>query len=149
MDLSIFDFYLPKKLIAKRQARPRDNSRLLYLQGSSTLDLKFTELTKLLKPNDQLVLNNTRVIPARLTGIRKSERGTSKIEITLNNRLDNFTWNALAKPARRLRSGDEIFFDRMEALVISVEGKGIINLRFKLTRSEIIEELFHIIFTVH
>ena len=87
MKLSDFDFDLPEGLIATRPARPRSAARLLVAQGDDIRDLHVRDLTEVLRPGDRLVLNDTRVIPARLTGTRVRETGqgrvTARIEVTL------------------------------------------------------------------
>ena len=102
---SDFDFELPRECVAQQPAHPRDSSRLLTV-GKELRDHRFFELPKLLKPGDCLVLNDTKVIPAKLSGTR----GTAKIEITLHLRHSTETWNAFARPARKLKKGDRIQF---------------------------------------
>ncbi|AMY70037.1 S-adenosylmethionine:tRNA ribosyltransferase-isomerase [Frigidibacter mobilis] len=70
MKLSDFDFYLPEALIATRPARPRSSARLLLATGNGIADRSVADLPDILRPGDRLVLNNTRVIPARLSGTR-------------------------------------------------------------------------------
>ncbi len=100
-----FDFELPRDRIAQQPADPRDSARLLEV-SESLRDLGVRDLPQLLAPGDLLVMNDTRVIPARLTG----KRGEAKIEVTLHRRLGNGNWRAFARPARRLRVGDRITF---------------------------------------
>ncbi len=110
MNVDWFDFELPERLIAQTPLLDRTSSRLL------TLDKKtgeighggFTDLERFLQPGDVLVLNDTRVIPARLTGI-KSDTG-AKVELLLLSRLEGDTWDALGKPAKRLKVGTELSF---------------------------------------
>ena len=102
---SDFDFELPRACIAQQPANPRDSSRLLTV-GKELEDHRFFELPRLLKPGDCLVLNDTKVIPAKLSGTR----GTAKIEITLHLRHSDQTWDAFARPARKLKKGDRIQF---------------------------------------
>ena len=100
-----FDFDLPQKLIAQTPAVPRDSSRLLDIDVSLN-DRQISDLPSLLRPGDVMVFNDTRVIPARLTG----RRGAAKIEITLHKQISLDRWLAFAKPARRLKPGDRIEF---------------------------------------
>ena len=85
MKLSDFDFDLPEHLIAQQPASPRDSARLLHVPVGDALfgDLGVTDLPSLLQPGDVLVVNDTRVIPARLSG----KRGEAKVEVTLHKNL--------------------------------------------------------------
>ena len=103
-------FYdLPEELIAQTPAEPRDSSRLLvYHKSSGEIEHKiFRDVLDYLKPGDVLVVNNTRVLPARLYG--KKESG-AQIEVLLLKRIDLNTWATLAKPGKRLKAGTEIIF---------------------------------------
>ena len=100
-----FDFQLPQSLIAQEPAAPRDSARLLVV-GDTLADRTVATLPELLAAGDLLVMNDTRVIPARLRG----RRGAASVEITLHRRLDDGRWRAFAKPARRLKLGDRIEF---------------------------------------
>ncbi|MFG6517037.1 tRNA preQ1(34) S-adenosylmethionine ribosyltransferase-isomerase QueA [Sulfitobacter sp. 1A13496] len=134
MKLSDFDFDLPETLIATRPANPRSSARLLVANGEALHDRRVTDLTDWLRPGDRLVLNDTRVIPARLSGIRHraSAQGAvqAKIEVTLLEPRGNGTWSALIKPLRKLKIGEEVVFsDDLRATLDAVEdGQG--HLRF-------------------
>lgn len=112
MKLSDFDFDLPDDLIATRPAVPRSSSRLMVVEGARTTDAVFTDLTDWLRPGDRLILNDTKVIPARLLGTRVRETtdgsGRARVEFTLTAPEADGTWRALAKPLRKLRAGDVI-----------------------------------------
>ncbi|WP_068116667.1 tRNA preQ1(34) S-adenosylmethionine ribosyltransferase-isomerase QueA [Tropicimonas marinistellae] len=114
MRLSDFDFDLPEALIATRPASPRTAARLLVARPGSLTDSHVFDLPDFLRPGDRLVLNNTRVIPARLTGLRRragAEGPTeARIEVTLLDPRGDGTWAALAKPAKKVRDGEEIQF---------------------------------------
>lgn len=119
MQLSDFDFDLPEHLIATRPARPRTSARLLLAEGEAIRDLHVRDLVDVFRPGDLLVLNNTKVIPARLFGKRRRGEAEAKIEITL---LDPTPagWRALAKPLRKVLVGEEIVFsDQLTARVMS------------------------------
>ncbi len=138
MRVSNFNFGLPQELIAQSPASPRDTARLLLVE-KSLKDLCIKDIPKLIHPGDVLVVNNTRVIPARLNG--KKESGT-KIQVTLLKPSDTNTWQALARPARKLRLGDRIFFSPVffcDVIYKSVGGQ--ITLVFPLTDSELISAL--------
>ena len=114
MRLSDFDFDLPEDLIATRPARPRSSARLLLAQGDGIEDRVVNQLDQILQPGDRLVLNDTKVIPARLSGKRWRDSGQGRvsagIEVTLLEPGQDGTWSALAKPLRKLAEGEEIVF---------------------------------------
>ncbi len=112
-----FDFDLPSEFIAQRPAVPRDSARLLAVAGELR-DFTMRDLPGLLRPGDLMVFNDTRVIPARLDG----RRGQARIEATLIRQVAADTWNALARPARRLAVGDTVNFGG--GMVARVEAKG-------------------------
>ncbi len=111
MRVDVFDFDLPKERIALRPSVPRDAARLLEVPPAGLIDHTIGDLPKLLRAGDVLVFNNTRVIPARMTG-RRIGRGeaTPKIEVTLHQRLASDRWAAFAKPGRKLAVGDMVRF---------------------------------------
>jgi S-adenosylmethionine:tRNA ribosyltransferase-isomerase len=111
MRLADFDFELPEDRIALRPACPRDAARLLVVgSGGAVADRRVRDLPQLLRPGDALVFNDTRVIPARLKGVRARDEGSVAVEVTLLRRLDASRWTAFARPGRRLRVGDRIQF---------------------------------------
>ena len=97
MNLSDFDFDLPEHLIATRPARPRSAARLLVARGDAITDAHVRDLVQFFRPGDRLILNNTRVIPARLFGARTRGDASARIEVTLLEPLAQ-GWRALAKP---------------------------------------------------
>src|SRR5437016_2221139 len=114
MRTDLFDFDLPRERIALRPASPRDAARLLVVRPGAAPefdDRGVRDLPELLRPGDAMVVNDTRVIPARLVG-RRIGRGDSapKIEATLHRRLDGSRWRAFVKPAKRLAPGDVVRF---------------------------------------
>src|SRR6516162_7633659 len=113
MRTDLFDFELPPERIALRPAEPRDAARMLVVRpgvAPECEDRTVADLPALLATGDQLVVNDTKVIAASLTGRRISRAGEPKIEATLIKRLDGSRWRALAKPARKLEAGDLIRF---------------------------------------
>lgn len=111
MDVSLFDFELPDDLIALRPAAPRDAARLLVVRSHGTPefeDLAVVDLPRLLAPGDALVVNATRVIPARLRGVRRRGDAVARIELMLHRRIDASRWKAFARPARKLAVGERI-----------------------------------------
>ncbi|MCY3996769.1 MAG: tRNA preQ1(34) S-adenosylmethionine ribosyltransferase-isomerase QueA [Rhodobacter sp.] len=140
MKLSDFDFDLPDELIALRPARPRSSSRLLVAGPASVHDACMVDLPNFLRPGDRLVLNDTRVIPARLVGRRRRDSSRESagvtIEVTLLGTRTDGKWNALVKPLRRLKTGDTIHFsDDMRATFIS-SAEGVAVLAFNLAGPE-------------
>jgi S-adenosylmethionine:tRNA ribosyltransferase-isomerase len=130
MRTELFDFDLPRDRIALRPASPRDAARLLAIRpGMPFEDRTVRELPELLRPDDQLVLNDTKVIPARLNG-RLLKGAEPRIEATLHRRLDGSRWRAFLKPARKAERGDVIRFGEegkvcfLGQLDATVEAKG-------------------------
>ena len=121
MKLSIFDYELPEELIAQTPLKDRTASRLMVInreKGSVTHD-NFKSIKQYLKKGDCLVLNNTRVIPARLYGFRE-DSGRS-IEFLLLNRLDANKWETLVKPGKKLKPGHRVVFGNGELIANVVE----------------------------
>ena len=117
MKLSDFDFDLPEGLIATRPARPRTSARLLLAEGDRISDRRVSDLIDILRPGDRLVLNDTKVLPARLFGTRQRGEAVAKVEITLLEPVPT-GWRALAKPLRKVQEGEVIrFSDRLSATV--------------------------------
>ncbi len=111
MRVDLFDFHLPEERIALRPASPRDAARLLVVEPPDDLrDKRVGDLPDLLEPGDALVVNDTRVIPARLEGIRVRGDAVARIEATLIAREGSNRWRALARPAKRLDVGERIRF---------------------------------------
>ncbi len=111
MRTDLFDFELPAASIALRPVSPRDAARLLVVKpGAALMDRRVADLAAELEPGDQLVVNDTRVIAAQLTGRRMGRENEPKIEATLIKRLDGSRWQALVKPARKLAEGDTVRF---------------------------------------
>ncbi|HEV2365990.1 MAG TPA: tRNA preQ1(34) S-adenosylmethionine ribosyltransferase-isomerase QueA [Caulobacteraceae bacterium] len=132
MDLALFDFDLPEDRIALRPTVPRDAARLLESRADGGLaDLQVSDLPDRLRPGDALIFNDTRVIPARLRGLRVRGESRTAVEATLHRRLGPGTWSAFMRPGRRLAPGDRIIFgeasDRaclLTALEARVSDKG-------------------------
>ncbi|MDG1338454.1 MAG: tRNA preQ1(34) S-adenosylmethionine ribosyltransferase-isomerase QueA [Paracoccaceae bacterium] len=137
MKLSDFDFDLPDDRIAVRPTQPRSSARLLLARGDDILDRVVTDLIDILQPGDRLVLNDTRVIPARLSGQRhrNSAQGpvSAAIDVTLLTPQADGAWTALIKPLKKVTEGEDIVFsDDLSATLIGKEdGQG--RLKFNLT----------------
>jgi S-adenosylmethionine:tRNA ribosyltransferase-isomerase len=128
LSLSDFDFPLPPERIALRPAVPRSAARLLAVGVEAGFqDLTVADLPGLLRPGDVLVFNDTRVIPARLFGVRVRDGSSVKVEATLNRRIDPARWSAFMRPGKRLRLGDRVGFHAQAGgeptLFATIEGK--------------------------
>jgi S-adenosylmethionine:tRNA ribosyltransferase-isomerase len=113
MRTDLFDFDLPPELIALRPVSPRDAARLLVVRPGGDPEFNdrgVRDLPDVLRPGDALVVNDTRVIPARLSGRRIGRGVETAIEATLHQRLDGARWRAFVKPAKRLAPGDVVRF---------------------------------------
>jgi S-adenosylmethionine:tRNA ribosyltransferase-isomerase len=111
MQLADFDFELPDECIALRPAAPRDSARLLLVEPGRPLeDLQVRDLPGLLRAGDILVLNDTRVIPARLKGVRSREESRVAVQATLHRRLAPHVWTAFMRPGKKLAVGDRVSF---------------------------------------
>lgn len=111
MRTDLFDFDLPESAIALRPASPRDSARMLVVRRDEALtDSSVRNLPEFLRAGDQLVVNDTRVISAQLTGRRIGRETEPKIDVTLIKRIDGSRWQALARPAKKLSVGDGIRF---------------------------------------
>ena len=132
MDLDDFDFDLPEDRIALRPVSPRDRAQLLRVDASGALfDHVVADLPSLLRPGDALVFNDTRVIAARLFGVRHRHGQTCQVEATLHRRLSPSGWSAFMRPGKRLKAGDRIAFGERDDgacllghLDATVSGKG-------------------------
>jgi S-adenosylmethionine:tRNA ribosyltransferase-isomerase len=137
MRVDDFDFTLPNERIADRPVTPREDAKLLVVQNG-ILDHKVGDLPDFLTAGDVLVFNDTKVIPARLKGMRR----TAKIEVTLHKNVSSDTWHAFAKPAKKLKTGDIIqFADDFSALVSQKLEGGEVVLAFSKAGPELMEHL--------
>lgn len=125
MRVSDFDYELPVEAIAQEAIEPRDAARLLVVPAM--LDRRFSELPSLVRPGDLLVVNRTRVRAARIRGQRVATGG--QVELLLLRRLDAERWEALARPARRLRPGVRIDFGAVQGEVTSSPREGTLSVR--------------------
>jgi S-adenosylmethionine:tRNA ribosyltransferase-isomerase len=132
MKLSDFDFDLPEALIATRPAKPRTAARLLVAEGDAIRDLHVRDLLDIFRPGDRLVLNNTRVIPARLFGQRQRGEAVAKVEITLLEPAAT-GWRALAKPLRKVNVGEVIRFSGDLSATVAEKSETDLRLEFNLT----------------
>lgn len=139
MKTSLFQFDLPENLIAHKPVEPRDSARLLHILPNGQYEnMTVADLDTLLRPDDLLVFNDTKVIPARLYGMR----GQAKIEMTLFKQENLSDWVTLVKNARRLKSGDTITFTPdFSATVLHKTESGAVVVRFNKSGIELMTTL--------
>lgn len=137
MKLSDFDFDLPEDRIALRPANPRGSAKLLLAEGQAISDRTVADLPSLLRAGDRLVLNDTKVIPARLFGVRRrtGDAGPTeaKIDVTLLEPQSDGTWTALVKPLKKVRDGETILFSNDLNAVVETRSEGQAHVRFNLS----------------
>ena len=145
MKVDLFDFHLPEELIAQTPLTDRSSSRLMVLdkeKGALEHDV-FKHIQNYLKPGDCLVLNDTKVLPARLFGV-KEDTG-AKIEVLLLKQLENDRWETLIKPAKRIKKGMKIIFGETLLTAVCVEelehGGRILDFQYDGIFYEILDQL--------
>ena len=151
MRVDLFDFDLPDEAIALRSAEPRDAARMLLVKpGEAPQDRIVRDLPGLLEPGDALVFNDTRVIPAQLTGLRRRDGAVAQVDATLHMRVAPDRWKAFARPAKRLAEGDRIQFGHggnaclagaLDATVVEKGEAGEVTLAFDLAGPALDEAL--------
>ncbi len=144
MTLNDYDFVLPKEKIAQHPSEKRDHSRLMIVncENQTLSHLHFYEIINELDANDILVINDTKVIPARLMGIK--EETSALIEILLLRELEKDTWEAITKPAKRIKLGTIIHFESLltaKCIEIKEEGIRVFKLSYEGLFIEILEKL--------
>jgi S-adenosylmethionine:tRNA ribosyltransferase-isomerase len=140
MDVSLFDFELPEELIALRPASPRDSARMLVVRADGSLEhAHVRDLPSFLRKGDALVVNDTKVIPARLRGHRAArEVGEgAKFEFLLHKRTAPDRFVGFARPAKRLASGDAVQFGELSGKVIARGEAGEVEIAFALSGAEL------------
>lgn len=140
MRIEDFDFELPEELIAQEPVYPRDHCRLMVVYPNGTLEHRyFYNLIDYLNPGDVLVLNNTKVRPYRLRGVKSTG---AAIEVLLVKRVSDRIWEALVNPARRLHLGTEVLFNReLKCKTIQVREGGWRTLEFNKEVEPYLDEL--------
>jgi len=137
MDVEHFNFDLPTARIALRPASPRDSSRLLQVKGGVFTDHIARDLAELLCSGDVLVLNETKVLRASLSGVRPARThgggGDVSVDFNLHKQVSGDTWRAFARPAKRLKQGDVVNFSgELSAQIIDKQEGGDVGLTFNL-----------------
>ena len=148
MKLTEFDYDLPKELIAQHPNEKRDESRLMVLNTKEkTIEHKvFKNIIDYLKPGDCLVINNTKVIPARLYGYKKGDKEkVLNLEVLLLKRIEGDKWETLVKPGKKLKVGAEIVFGNgeLEAKIIDIleDGNRIVEFKYEGIFNEILDKI--------
>jgi len=144
MKTNDFDYKLDEDLIAQHPLKERTDSRMMVLDrdNGDIVHSKFSSVIDYLEKGDVLVLNDTKVLPARLIGLKELTK--AKIELMLLKQINNDLWQCLVKPLRRVKIGTKInFTDRLSAFVRKIIGEGIIEVEFKYTGLflEVLDEL--------
>lgn len=144
MKTALFDYYLPEELIAQTPVEPRDHSRLLVYnrQTKEILHKHFYDIVDFLKPDDILVVNNTKVIPARLYGEREGTHG--KVELLLLKRRDLTHWDVILKPGKTARIGTVYnFSDKLKGTITEIgeDGQRTIEFSFDGVFENILSEI--------
>ena len=145
MKTSDFNYYLPEELIAQTPLKDRAKSRLLVLDKKTGkyFDKSFENIIEYLEKGDTLVLNDTKVIPARLYGHREEKEEV--IEVLLLKNIENDRWEVLAKPGKKLKIGTKIIFDEalLSAVVVDIleDGERVIEFSYKGIFNEILDKL--------
>jgi len=157
LDVALFDFELPEQRIALRPAVPRDSARMLVVDGGAREDHTVSKLPDFLREGDVLVVNDTRVIPARLNGIRQRGEAVAQIEATLHKREDAQSWRAFVRPAKKLKIGEivqflaasganfalaDFFLHRLSAEIVE-KNEGEVLFRFNLSGAELDQAIEH------
>lgn len=145
MNTNDFDFDLPERLIAQTPLEKRDSSKLLVIDHTkkTMVDTHFDHIIEQLNPGDALVMNNTRVLPARLYGQKEETKG--HVELLLLKNTQNDQWEVLAKPAKRLKVGSQVEFGdgRLKATIIEEldHGGRIVEFSYEGIFLEVLESL--------
>ncbi|MEP9390392.1 tRNA preQ1(34) S-adenosylmethionine ribosyltransferase-isomerase QueA [Mesorhizobium sp. KR9-304] len=152
MRVDLFDFDLPDERIALRPASPRDAAKLLVVRPQGAFEDRIArDLPSLLDPGDVLVFNDTKVIPAQLTGIRKRGDASAQVDATLHMRVAPDRWLAFVRPGKRVAAGDRIhfghdgnscFLGQLDATVIEKRDGGEVLLSFDLS-GPFLDEALH------
>jgi len=140
MRVDAFDFELPEDLIALRPASPRDSAGMLVVRADGSVEhAHVRDLASFLNAGDALILNDTKVIAARLRGYRTGRGGTEpRIELLLHRRLDSNVFRAFSRPARKLAAGDRLILGRtLEVEIVSKEDAGEVTVRFAMSGSDL------------
>src|SRR5574344_641557 len=132
MDINLFDFYLPEELIAQKPVEKRDQSRLLAVNvhDKTYADRHFFDIIDYLNPGDVLVRNNTKVIPARLLGVKEDTKG--KVEVLLLHQVEGDVWECLVGNAHSVKEGTVCSFGegKLTCTCVQVLPEGIRHMEF-------------------
>ena len=147
MRVDAFDFDLPPERIALHPVEPRDAARMLVVKADDMLrDAVVTDLLDILAPGDALVVNDTRVLPAALSGVRYRAEGQARVSLNLHKRIDRRRWAALGRPGKRLAVGDRLELgqwavDQLRAVVVEKREGGDLVIEFDLEGPDLDEAI--------
>jgi len=149
MHISDFDYDLPPELIAQEPVRPRDASRMMVLNRATGqwIDSEFRRLPEFLEPSDVLVLNDTRVIPARIIGKLERANGSSRdVEVLFAAPVSESAWEVLCRPGKRIRKGDRVIFadGKLEGTFGDVREQGLRLLHVNSSAGKLLQAHGHI-----
>ena len=149
MHISDFDYDLPPELIAQEPVRPRDASRMMVLNRATSrwIDSQFRRLPEFLEPSDVLVLNDTRVIPARIIGKLERANGSSReVEVLFATPVSESAWEVLCRPGKRIRKGDRVIFadGKLEGTFGDVREQGLRLLHVNSSAGKLLQSHGHI-----
>lgn len=145
MNIEEFDYDLPESLIAQTPLKNRDTSRLLHLdrETGAVEDLHFKDIVRFFKPGDTLVLNDTKVMPARLIGLKTETN--AQVEMLMLNQVEGDDWEVLLKPAKRIKEGQSLSFGDGKIIATCIEtrdqGGRIMRLQYDGILQERLDEL--------
>ena len=125
MKVDLFDFELPNERIALRPVEPRDSARLLHVPAGEGpfVDRHIRDLPEILRSGDVIVVNDTRVIPARLDGTRRRGESVARMEVMLHKREGDARWLAFVRPAKKLKAGERISFGQADESAACLMGQ--------------------------
>ena len=138
MNIDQFDFNLPEDLIAQQPVNPRHNSKLLTCINSKLDDFHFYDLPNLLSPGDVIVVNDTKVLKAKLIGLVNEK----KISFNLHMKNTEDQWYAFCKPAKKCRKNDEVNFSKsFKAIILEKKDHGEVLLKFNFSGNELLNKI--------
>ena len=138
MNIDQFDFNLPEDLIAQQPVNPRHNSKLLSCIHSELGDFHFYDLPNLLSPGDVIVVNDTKVLKAKLIGLVNEK----KLSFNLHMKNSEDQWYAFCKPAKKCRKNDEVYFSKsFKAIILEKKDHGEVLLKFNFSGNELLDKI--------
>ena len=138
MNIDQFDFSLPEDLIAQHPVNPRHNSKLLSCINSELGDFHFYDLPNLLSPGDVIVVNDTKVLKAKLIGLVNEK----KLSFNLHMKNSEDQWYSFCKPAKKCRKNDEVYFSKsFKSTILEKKDHGEVLLKFNFSGNELLDKI--------